>query len=437
MNPHRFVDAIRDLSTVGAMASDQTTQDVKRRAGWLPRDQSDLEAWLAGHRERVESRGDAVPLHPVIDEFQQLIDTDAVVRMYMTRMIEQVPRTKAYQKRHVTSVDELLRLINEVLTMAPEFSEGSMVTTPLAGILDWTMGTDAGFAAYRDPRINGMFKKILDAWCEFLSGRGSLYVLNDSPSGWKSPEAVRAVGMDQFQHDADDEFWGFTSWNDYFTRHFTEAARPVASPEDDSVIVSACESTPYKISVDVARRSEFWIKDQPYSLTDMLADDPAVDDFVGGTVYQAFLSALNYHRWHSPVAGTIVRAFVQPGTYFSEADSEGAEAVEAMNSQGYLAHVAARAIILIEADNPAIGLMAVVPVGMVEVSSCVIDPGLKPGSHVGKGDELGYFQFGGSTECLVFRPGVIDQFSLEALPQPDNPHAPVVKVRSALATARR
>jgi phosphatidylserine decarboxylase len=29
-----------------------------------------------------------------------------------------------------------------------------MVATPLGAILDWTMGTPAGFAAYRDPRIN-------------------------------------------------------------------------------------------------------------------------------------------------------------------------------------------------------------------------------------------------------------------------------------------
>jgi phosphatidylserine decarboxylase len=27
--------------------------------------------------------------------------------------------------------------------------------------------------------------------------------------------------------------------------------------------------------------------------------------FQGGTVYQAFLSALSYHRWHSPVNGVI------------------------------------------------------------------------------------------------------------------------------------
>ena len=201
------------------------------------------------------------------------------------------------------------------------------------------------------------------------------------------------------------------------------------------MIVSACESTPYGISTDVKRQDRFWIKSQPYSLEDMLADDDSVDQFVGGTVYQAFLSATNYHRWHSPVAGTIVRAFVQEGTYYSEADSEGEDAVEPTNSQSYLAHVAARAIILIEADDPVIGLMAFVPVGMSEVSSCMIDSKVTPGYHVGKGEELGYFQFGGSTHCLVFRPGAIAEFALTAIPQPHDPKAPLVLVRSKLAIA--
>jgi len=185
----------------------------------------------------------------------------------------------------------------------------------------------------------------------------------------------------------------------------------------------------------VQRQDRFWLKSQPYSLQDMLANDESVDQFVGGTVYQAFLSATNYHRWHSPVAGTIVRAFVREGTYYSEADSEGAEAVEPQYSQSYLAHVAARAIFLIEADNPVIGLTAFVPVGMSEVSSCVIDPKIQPGYHVAKGEELGYFQFGGSTHCLVFRPGAIGDFSLTAIPQPHRAHPPLVRVRSRLATA--
>jgi phosphatidylserine decarboxylase len=416
--------------------ADEVT-DVRRRGGWLPENQDDLEAWLAGHRERVAAKGEQIPLHPVIAEFKALIDSDPVIRMYLNEMIAQVPRGRQYRQRHLQSVQQMLRLINEVLTMAPEYSEDAMVVLPLGAILDWTMGTAAGFAAFRDRRVNEMLQKILDSWCEFLSSSDSRYVINDSPSGWKGEAARRAIGIEQYQHDPEDKYWGFTSWNDFFTRRLADGARPVDSPDDDSVIVSACESTPYGLATDVRLQDRFWIKSQPYSLQDMLAGDESAAQFVGGTVYQAFLSATNYHRWHSPVAGTIVRAFVQQGTYYSEPDSEGADAAEPKNSQSYLAHVAARAVIIIEADNPVIGQVAFVPVGMSEVSSCIIDPEIKPGYHVAKGEELGYFQFGGSTHCLVFRPGAIGDFALQALPQPHDPRAPLVHVRSRLATAAR
>ncbi|WP_375425438.1 phosphatidylserine decarboxylase [uncultured Friedmanniella sp.] len=77
------------------------------------------------------------------------------------------------------------------------------------------------------------------------------------------------------------------SWNDFFTRRFHEGEPPVAAPRDDRVIVSPCESTPYGISADVRRQDQLWVKNQSYSLLDMLAGDPSVDDLVGGTVYQA------------------------------------------------------------------------------------------------------------------------------------------------------
>ncbi|WP_263987949.1 phosphatidylserine decarboxylase family protein [Mycobacterium conspicuum] len=353
----------------------------------------------------------------------------------MNQMISQVPDTKQYRTRHLESVPQLLRLINEVLRTAPEFG-GNMVATPLGAILDWTMGTRAGFAAYRDPRINAMLKKILNAWCEFLDSPDSLYVLNESPTGWKSAAAQQAIGIEQFEHDPADQYWGFASWNAFFTRRFKDGQRPVADPDDDAVIVNPCESTPYGLATDVQRQDQFWIKSQPYSLLDLLAHDEAADQFVSGTIYQAFLSATDYHRWHSPVAGTIVRAFVKDGTYYSEADSEGAAAVEPTNSQGYMAHTAARAIILIEADNPTIGLVAFVPVGMSDVSTCVVHPNIASGYHVAKGEELGYFQFGGSTHCLVFRPGVIADFALAAIPQPHDPNAPLMLVNAKLATAK-
>jgi len=82
-------------------------------------------------------------------------------------------------------------------------------------------------------------------------------------------------------------------------RSFRPGRRPIASPHDASVIVNACESAPYRIAHDVKLRDRFWIKAQPYSLEHMLASDALTPQFVGGTVYQAFLSALSYHRWHA------------------------------------------------------------------------------------------------------------------------------------------
>jgi phosphatidylserine decarboxylase len=127
--------------------------------------------------------------------------------------------------------------------------------------------------------------------------------------------------------------------------------------------------TVYNISFEVAERDRFWIKGQKYSLSHMLNNDPLTSHFVKGTVYQAFLSALNYHRWHSPVNGRVVRTALIPGTYYSEAPYEGMDPEGLNLSQGYITAVAARALIFIQADNPNIGLMCFIAVGMGEVSS--------------------------------------------------------------------
>src|SRR6202047_3341799 len=203
--------ASADSFAAASAAVHSTAGDVRRQGGWLPDNQDELEAWLAGHRERVAAKG-KVPLHPVLAEFQALLDSDPVVRMYLSEMIAQVPRNRQYRKRHLESVPQLLQLIKEVLTMAPEYSEDAMVVLPLGAILDWTMGTPAGFAAFRDRRINAMLKKILTAWCEFLSSADSLYVLHDSPCGWKCAAAQRAIGIEQYVYDPADEHWGFASW---------------------------------------------------------------------------------------------------------------------------------------------------------------------------------------------------------------------------------
>lgn len=203
------------------------------------------------------------------------------------------------------------------------------------------------------------------------------------------------------------------------------------------MINNCCESKTFAVQHNVKLRDHFWIKGQPYSVLDMLAHDPLAESFAGGTVYQAFLSALSYHRWHAPVSGTIKKCFVQDGTYFSEPLFEGLgdPSVQEIDAggisvgQGYLAHLATRAVIFIEADNPAIGLMAFIGIGMDEVSTCDIT--VKEGQHVKKGEQTGMFHFGGSSHCLLFRKHV----KVEGFPKPGADHN--VPVRSKLATVSK
>ena len=70
-------------------------------------------------------------------------------------------------------------------------------------------------------------------------------------------------------------------------------------------------------------REKYWVKKQPYALHFMMGGDPLAERFVGGTVYQAFLSALSYHRWHAPVSGQVVKTRVIEGAYYSETLAEG------------------------------------------------------------------------------------------------------------------
>ena len=117
----------------------------------------------------------------------------------------------------------------------------------------------------------------------------------------------------------------------------------------------------------------------------------------------------------------------------------GQDEASPVKSQGYICQVAARAVMFIEADNPAIGLMCFVAVGMAEVSSCEINPDLiptagMPAKTVKKGQEIGMFHFGGSTHCLLFRPSVQLEFDSRVLESFEEPDPENIPINSKLAT---
>jgi len=380
----------------------------------------------------------ATTFHPVIQEFQEMIEGDPELFMLFTQMFEQVPTTPEFEvdpvgNPQVKDYKQMLELLNEVLTQAPEFNQTGLVGFPINAIFDWPMGTPAGTTAFLNEKVNQQLKKILNRWAIFLGSPDSCYVLNDDPEkGWFGRDAMEAMPTfaEDFKCDPSQPYHGFDSWDDFFTREFREGRRPVENPDDDTVIINACESAPYRIATNVQLQDQFWIKEQPYSLSHMLAADPWTDLFEGGTIYQAFLSALSYHRWHSPVSGTIVKTRLLDGSYYAQALSEGFDPAGPNESQGYITQVAARALIFIEADNPDIGLMCIMFVGMAEVSSNEIT--VYEGQHVNKGDQLGMFHFGGSTHVLIFRPEVNLEFDLHG--QIPGLHSENIPLRSRIAT---
>ncbi|KAK3487161.1 Phophatidylserine decarboxylase-domain-containing protein [Neurospora crassa] len=417
---------------------------VHKPGAWLPADHRIVQHWLGHHVKHVDKVGEQ-ELVPVLKEFEDLIENNTRIRMYFCSMWDEVPCKPPYNtdvtgQSQIRDYKHMLQVLNHIFGRAPQWTAAAagvgLVGVPLAAMFDYASATPSGHAAFLDPDVNRMLKKILNEWGKYLTSPESASVLDNHSAGWFGEvsykdlmEVANAAAStsykfeEMYECDPSAPHHGYKSWDDFFTRRFVPQARPVASPEDHLVVANACESKPYALAHDVRLRDKFWIKGQPYSILDMLAHDPLSEHFAGGTVYQAFLSPLSYHRWHAPVSGTIKRAFVQDGTYFSvplfpvedasdelSGDRTGrAGEYEILQkgitvSQGYLTALATRAIIYIEAEAKEIGLMVFIGVGMDEVSSCEIT--VKEGQRVEKGDELGTFHFGGSTHCLIFNKDV-------------------------------
>lgn len=407
---------------------------VNRIGNWLPNDPRVLRKWLKKKVQQVKN--DPPKWSSVVDDFYNTVINDAELYMLFTQMLTEVPAKYSNDPAGHAEIRDLKTLFDvfqSILSEAPGWDSSAQIGTPINAVLDWPMGTKAGFAAFLKPNVNEQFKNMLSSWGQFLTTQASTSTLNNKSGGWFSQVALNSPHLrginEDFGVDITKPAGGFASWDTFFTREFLPGRRPVGSPDDDSIIVSAAEATAFAVQRQVKLRDTFWIKGQNYSLIHMMNNDPRATQFVNGTVYQAFLSADSYHRFHAPVSGQIVDPpDIVAGTYYSEPLSTGFSpdsgkpdpdpgADEA--SQGYISAVATRGVMFIQADNANIGLVCMIVVGMAEVSSVEIT--MAPKTPFKKGDQLGMFHFGGSTHCLCFLPGVDLEFNFpDDLPGPNN-----------------
>lgn len=413
-----------------------TIQPTKRQrhGDWLPENEHALSHFRASLTAHAQARKHTTLSAPV-RKLSDLIEETPLLHMHLTQAIhhaQMLEKTHPEIQLGYSSIAELMVLIDAVMTLSIPFSTSSLVGCPIQALFDWPMCMPEGFAFFQSAEVNVCIRAILNHWRTFLSGSESRTYLNDdSPSGWFSQDAKPYVDMSLFECDPSAPHYGFTSWNDFFTRRLKPDARPVAGEGDPSIVVSACEATPYHIQRHVKLKDTFWVKTQRYSLRDIFTANQLdlAERFVGGSVFQGFLSAYNYHRWHAPVDGTVVEAYPVSGTYYADVTSVHLNPDGPENSQGYITAVATRAVMVIDTGVEGLGLVACVFVGMCEISSCVMTVSI--GDSVKKGDEIGYFQYGGSTHCVIFEPEV----KLDFVPKPPfGAQTGIVDVNSHLAT---
>jgi phosphatidylserine decarboxylase len=169
---------------------------------------------------------------------------------------------------------------------------------------------------------------------------------------------------------------------------------------------------------------DVWIKGRQFSTRDLIGVTGYVPQFDLGSMLLARLSISDYHRFHAPVAGRVTAVYFLDGSlHISTA--------EAMRSHNYAIYNQ-RTIVML--NSTTYGQVAVVAIGSTCVGTIVTAAGTVVGADVAKGDELGYFQFGGSTVALIFEQGRI-QFDEDLLLHSSNRVESLVSLGSRIATA--
>ncbi|KND93841.1 Phosphatidylserine decarboxylase proenzyme 3 [Tolypocladium ophioglossoides CBS 100239] len=441
----------------------------RRIGGWLPQDPKTLLDWVKKLVTEVDhkKKHGFLSWPKEIQHLNNLIEGTSELRMLASAMFDEVPNKPPYDKdptgnKQIRSYKHMLDVFAHIMeNVTPKWTNNpqgqDLIGFPFNAILDWLMATPSGYAFFLKREVNASLKAILDKWkIDVLQTDKSLHVITTDDDGWLSKAALKKIEDDTnitgtkltfaqlFECDPDKAHWGFRSWDDFFTRTFRnfDTIRPIAYPKDPKWIVSSCESKPWALQTDVKAYDSFWLKGQPYGVAEMMDHHEESSKFVGGTVYQAFLSATSYHRWHSPVTGKVVFSKVIDGTYFSEptingfTNPDGPDPAAPDKAQGYITHVATRAMYLIDTESP-IGLVCGIYVGMADVSSCEILEKfqVKKGGkavEVKKGEEIGMFHHGGSTHCLVFEKGLKLKWIKEAYPDVSKTN---LAIRSELAYA--
>lgn len=253
------------------------------------------------------------------------------------------------------------------------------------------------------------FNPIFNKWLyEFTVAKG---VFLNSPDSWSDLKYEQYKKIPDFNLQSDlygnKNIW--KTYNEFFSRNVLPGKRPITGAGDPEVVVSPADSQPQGVwrinpysQIDV--KSGYKIKFMRYfNIANLLGhDSPYKYSFNNGYFTHTYLNVNDFHRYLYPVSGKILdkKIIKQNISILTTWDNKKKMYVVNNALNGWQFSQIRGYVIL---QTKEYGLVAIIPIGMEQVSSINFLPNAKIGSYHKKGNELGYFLFGASDIIMLFQ----------------------------------
>ena len=195
------------------------------------------------------------------------------------------------------------------------------------------------------------------------------------------------IDMNEYEVQADaPEGKRYTTFNNFFIRKFKEGARPFAAEKNKLPAFSEARYFGYS-SLDETQ--DVPVKGTYMSAKAILNNKKWAKEFQNGPMLLARLCPVDYHRYHFPDNGEVLDDYRVSGKFHSVNPI-------ALKKKNDVLCTNERHVTIIQTEN--FGKLAYVEVGAIMVGKIVQSYG---GTRFRRGQEKGYFLFGGST-VMVF-----------------------------------
>lgn len=217
---------------------------------------------------------------------------------------------------------------------------------------------------------------------------------------YNSPESKKEIASFAEFHQLNlaevaDPMDSFANFNEFFYRKLKPSARPIAEPENAQVVVSPADARCMFFPI-IEMAQSIWIKGENFKLENLFKDEQLAKVFEGGSMAIFRLAPQDYHRFHLPCAGKVGEPQKIEGEYYT---------VNPMAIRSSLDVYGENTRVVSVLESPIAGRLVYVCIGAMMVGSIILTS--IPGQQYEKGDEHGYFAFGGSTVLVFFEPGKI------------------------------